>query len=242
MLVRLRLSHISRFEIPYKFSGTTFWRLKSITHKPIGVTGISFILNVSSPIFRSARVKKIIAQQREESVRNMHTNVRVLKVKMTRERVLMVFGRNVNKVSDIKQLGRIWDLQKLADVLEARAENNTPRIERFTRKSATSFRSPFCWKEAIGDWPNRKTWLNLNSAERQIIYKFIISDNVTTKKRFKSRRKKRKKKNQNNWKPQSPLIRPIFRKYFTNIKPSSNVSHWACSISRVRKFQQFKIG
>ena len=122
MLVRLRLSHISRFEIPYKFSGTTFWRLKSITHKPIGVTGISFILNVSSPIFRSARVKKIIAQQREESVRNMHTNVRVLKVKMTRERVLMVFGRNVNKVSDIKQLGRIWDLQKLADVLEARAE------------------------------------------------------------------------------------------------------------------------
>ena len=194
MLVRLRLSHISRFEIPYKFSGTTFWRLKSITHKPIGVTGISFILNVSSPIFRSARVKKIIAQQREESVRNMHTNVRVLKVKMTRERVLMVFGRNVNKVSDIKQLGRIWDLQKLADVLEARAENNTPWLERFTRKSATSFRSPFCWKEAIGDWPNRKAWLNLNSAERQIIYKVIISDNVTTKKRFKSRRKKRKKK------------------------------------------------
>ena len=194
MLVRLRLSHISRFEIPYKFSGTTFWRFKSITHKPIGVTGISFILNVSSPIFRSARVKKIIAQQREESVRNMHTNVRVLKVKMTRERVLMVFGRNVNKVSDIKQLGRIWDLQKLADVLEARAENYTPWLERFTRKSATSFRSPFCWKEAIGDWPNRKAWLNLNSAERQIIYKFIISDNVTTKKRFKSRRKKRKKK------------------------------------------------
>lgn len=194
MLVRIRLSHISRFEIPYKFSGTTFWRLKSITHKPIGVTGISFILNVSSPIFRSARVKKIIAQQREESVRNMHTNVRVLKVKMTRERVLMVFGRNVNKVSDIKQLGRIWDLQKLADVLEARAENNTPWLESFTRKSATSFRSPFCWMEAIGDWPNRKAWLNLNSAERQIIYKFIISDNVTTKKRFKSRRKKRKKK------------------------------------------------
>ena len=214
MLVRLRLSHISRFEIPYKFSGTTFWRLKSITHKPIGVTGISFILNVSSPIFRSARVKKIIAQQREESVRNMHTNVRVLKVKMTRERVLMVFGRNVNKVSDIKQLGRIWDLQKLADVLEARAENNTPWIERFTRKSVTSFRSPFCWKEAIGDWPNRKTWLNLNSAERQIIYKFIISDNVTTKKRFKSRRKKRKKKKRKQLETTITLNTANFQKVF----------------------------